>query len=186
MPICLVLASTTKRQVRLFNCVLWSALNIYISGLKKCCHGINASLMKWRGSKSSRTSHASSVIRAFWILERCIFCSGSYEQSIVFTSILYLNIQARCLRLHQNHGKSHSLELEPSVIYHLRTKKSRYEWYWNFHQKGLLLFEIERQHNRLGRFWTSHWLVNRNKLTMQDLWFALHPTNFMSMTLKYF
>ncbi|KAF1956651.1 cytochrome P450 [Byssothecium circinans] len=28
--------------------------------------------------------------------------------------------------------------------------KPWYEWYWNFHQKGMLLFEIERLHERLG------------------------------------
>jgi hypothetical protein len=29
--------------------------------------------------------------------------------------------------------------------------KPWYEWYWNFHQKGMLLFEIERLHERLGK-----------------------------------
>lgn len=28
----------------------------------------------------------------------------------------------------------------------------RYEWYQNFHQKGQLIFEIERQHLKLGSF----------------------------------
>jgi hypothetical protein len=28
--------------------------------------------------------------------------------------------------------------------------KPWYEWYWNFHQKGMLLFEIERLHKHHG------------------------------------
>lgn len=40
-----------------------------------------------------------------------------------------------------------------SIIQLFCTYKNRYEWYWNFHQKGKLIFEIERQHAKLGSYY---------------------------------